>query len=186
MIDHIIDETKSFGDLGDMWWEDDIFDKYDTKETVEISKDILREIIQKDPFSGFKIPTEKVVSDNGDESSDNELIIEDVTDEENMTDDETDEKIEEIENTPAYGQRDEKNTVVSADKRPRIKLSTDYDRKVKVANKIKNKYRRKVLRNKKPDKNLIEKRKKTSQDWLKTAGYLNTEDQNSINYLCSS
>ena len=59
MIDHIIDETKSFGDLGDMWWEDDIFDKYDTKETVEISKDILREIIQKDPFSGFKIPTEK-------------------------------------------------------------------------------------------------------------------------------
>ena len=149
MIDHIIDETKSFGDLGDMWWEDDIFDKYDTKETVEISKDILREIIQKDPFSGFKIPTEKVVSDNGDESSDNELIIEDVTEEENMTDDETDEKIEEIENTPAYGQRDEKNTVVSADKRPRIKLSTDYDRKVKVANKIKSKYRRKVLRNKK-------------------------------------
>ena len=66
-----------------------------------------------------------------------------------MTDDETDEKIEEIENTPAYGQRDEKNTVVSADKRPRIKLSTDYDRKVKVANKIKSKYRRKVLRNKK-------------------------------------
>ena len=185
LIDHIIDE-KLFDDLDDMWWEDDLFYKNDTKETVEISKDILKEISQKDPFIDFKIPTEQVISDifdNGNESSNNEVIIEDVTDEENATDEEADDEIEEIETTSAYVLWDPKTTSVLADKRPRIKLSTDYDRKVKVANKIKNKYRRKVLRNKKPDKNLIEKRKKTSQDWLKTAGYLNTEDQNSINYI---
>ena len=37
--------------------------------------------------------------------------------------------------------------------------------------------------NKKPNIDLIEKRNKTSQDWLKTAAYLDTENQNSINYI---
>ena len=70
-----------------------------------------------------------------------------------MTDNETeDDKTEEIETTAAYVQWDLKNTAVSADKRPRIKLSTDYNRKIKVANKIKNKYKKKVIGNKNPIK----------------------------------
>ena len=185
LIDQIIDK-KLLDNLDDMWWDDDLFHKNDNKETVEISKDILKGISQKDPFIDFKIPTEQVVSDIFDddgELSDNEVIVEDVTDEKNATDDKTDDEIEEIETIPAYVPWDAKDTAVSADKRPRIKLSTDYDRKFKFANKIKNKYRRKVLGKKNPDKDLIENHTKSSQDWLKTGGYLDTEDQNSINYI---
>ena len=40
-----------------------------------------------------------------------------------------------------------------------------------------------MLGKKKFNKNLTDKRKKTSQDWLKTAGYLDTGDQKSINYI---
>ena len=115
-----------------MWWENDLFDRNNAKETVKIS--------QKDPFIDFKIPTEQAVSDifdNGNESSDNEVIIKDVTDEENVTDDEIDDEPEKIETTPAYAQWDPKNTTVSASKRLRIKLSKDYHRKVKVPNKNK-------------------------------------------------
>ena len=123
-----------------MWWENDLFDKNNIKETVEISKDILNEISQKDPFIDFKLRTEEAVSDifdDGNESSDNEVIIKDVTDEENVTDDKIDDETEEIETTPAYAQWDPKNTTVSASKRLRIKLSKDYHRKVKVPNKNK-------------------------------------------------
>ena len=108
MIDHIIDE-KLFDNLDDMWWNDDLFNKSDTKETVEISKDILKGISQKEPFIYSKIPKEQVVSDifdDDDKLSDNEVIVEDVTDEKNVTDDETDDEIEEIETTPAYVQWD--------------------------------------------------------------------------------
>ena len=40
-----------------------------------------------------------------------------------------------------------------------------------------------MLGKKNPDKDLIEKHTKSSQDWLKTGGYLDTEDQDSINYI---
>ena len=40
-----------------------------------------------------------------------------------------------------------------------------------------------MLEKKKLDKNLLDKRIKTSQDWLKAAGYLDTDDQKSINYI---
>ena len=72
---------------------------------------------------------------------------------------------------------------MSADKRPRVKLSTDCNRKLKVANKIKNEYRKKVLGIRKRGLDLTEKRKKISQDWLKNAGYLDTENQEWINYI---
>ena len=62
LIDQIIDK-KLLDNLDDMWWDDDLFHKNDNKETVEISKDILKGISQKDPFIDFKIPTEQVVSD---------------------------------------------------------------------------------------------------------------------------
>ena len=191
LIDDVIDEKNPFQNLGteDIWIEDDLFDKNDGKETIEISKDILKDISKNDPFLDFTVPTELVMSDIFDDTTDEELtddevIVEDVTDDDVTDNDLSDsEEPEEIITTPAYVQWDPKNTEVSTDKRPRIFLSTDYNRKVKVANKIKNKHRKKILEKKKLDKNLLDKRKKTSQDWLKAAGYLDTDDQKSINYI---
>ena len=191
LIDDVIDEKNPFQNLGteDIWIEDDLFDKNEGKETFEISKDILKDISKNDPFLDFTVPTELVISDIFDDTTDEELtddevIVEDVTDDDVTDNDLSDsEEPEEIITTPAYVQWDPKNTEVSTDKRPRIFLSTDYNRKVKVANKIKNKHRKKILEKKKLDKNLLDKRKKTSQDWLKAAGYLDTDDQKSINYI---
>ena len=46
LVDDVIDESNQFQNLEieDIWVEDDIFDKYDSKETIEISKDILKDI----------------------------------------------------------------------------------------------------------------------------------------------
>ena len=50
---------------------------------------------------------------------------------------------------------------------PTYKLSTDYEKKVRAANKIKNKYLRKKVGQRKHVN-------KISAEWLKTAGYLDT------------
>ena len=55
---------------------------------------------------------------------------------------------------------------------PVFKLLTDYNRKVKVANKIKNKYQKKIIGQKNSNK--------ISAEWLKTAGYLDTKDQDKM------
>ena len=57
-----------------------------------------------------------------------------------------------------------------------IKLSTNYSKKIKAANKIKNKYLRKKIRQR-------EKSNEISADWLKATGSLNTKDQDKINYI---
>ena len=55
---------------------------------------------------------------------------------------------------------------------------------VRPANKIKNKYNKKILGKKKFEKESVnDKRKKTSSDWLKTAKYLDTKDQDAINHI---
>ena len=56
------------------------------------------------------------------------------------------------------------------------KTSTDYNKKVKAANKIKNKYLSKKIGQR-------NKSNKISAEWLKTAGYLDTKDQDKINYM---
>ena len=85
-----------------------------------------------------------------------------------------DPKIVEINTTSAWDQ----NKSGIAKPGPIIKLSTDHDRKVKAAKKIKNKY---LKKKKKIGK--INTQNKASKDWLKTAGYLDTEDQDKINYI---
>ena len=52
LVDDVIDESKPFQNLGteDIWIEDDILDKNDSKETIEISKNILKDIIKLIPF----------------------------------------------------------------------------------------------------------------------------------------
>ena len=78
----------------------------------------------------------------------------------------------EIDTTSAWDQ----NKTEIAKPGPIIKLSTDYDRKVKAAKKIKNKYFKKKI-------GQINTKNKASKDWLKAAGYLDTKDQDKINYI---
>ena len=59
---------------------------------------------------------------------------------------------------------------------PIIKLSTDFDKKVKAAKKIKNKYLKKKIGQKNTQN-------KISKDWLKKAVYLDTKDQDKINCM---
>ena len=64
--------------------------------------------------------------------------------------------------------RPKKTTVADASV-PRVKLSTDFNKKVKAANKVKKKYQRKTIGNR-------NKKNSASKEWLKTAGYLDTKD----------
>ena len=50
-----------------------------------------------------------------------------------------------------------------------VKLSTDFNKKVKAVNKIKKKYQRKTIGNR-------NKKNSASKESLKTAGYLDTKD----------
>ena len=59
---------------------------------------------------------------------------------------------------------------------PIIKLSTDYNREVKAAKKIKSKYLKKKI-------GQINTQNKASKDWLKAAGFLDTKDQDKINCI---
>ena len=84
--------------------------------------------------------------------------------------------VEEIDATSAWDQKKNKKKTTINKPGPVLKLSTDYYRKVKVANKMKNKYRKKIIGQK-------NKSKKISAEWLKAAGYLDTKDQDKINYI---
>ena len=151
LIDHVIDKSNPFQNLGteDIWMEDDIFDKNDSKKTIEISKDILKDINKNGPFLDFNVITEEIISELFDDVdfTNNEVTIEDVTDDEIVSDGvlSADEDTEEISTVPATAQWDPKKPAVSADTRPRTYLSTNYSSAIRVANKIKNKYKKKIL-----------------------------------------
>ena len=195
LVDDIIDKSNPFQNLGteDIWIEDDLFDKNDNKETIEISKDILKDVNKNDPFLDFSVPTEQIISDIFDDAdlTDDEVTIENVTDDETVSekviiasDDDlnTDEDTEEISAVPAVVQWYPKKTTVSANARPRTYLPTNYGSASRAENKIKNKYKKKILGKKEFEKDPVNnKRKKSSTDWLKTAGYLDTKDQDAIN-----
>ena len=132
LIDDVIDESNPFQNLGteDIWIEDDIFDKNDTKETIEISKVILKDTNKNDPFLDFNVLTEQIISEIFDDVNftDDEVTIEDVTDNKIVSDGvlSTDEDTEEISAVPQTVQWDPEKTTVSADTRPRTYLSTNY------------------------------------------------------------
>ena len=67
-------------------------------------------------------------------------------------------------------------------------ILTRYNSAVKAPNKIKNKYRKKIIGKK--NKDIFKKEsdddnkfKEISTDWLKSAGYLDTKDQDVISYI---
>ena len=190
LTDDVIDKSNPFQNLGteDIWIEDDIFDKNNSKETIEISKDILKDINKNDPFLDFNILTEEIISEIFDDVdfTVDEVTIEDIIDDEIVNDGvlSADEDTEEISAVPATFQWDPKKTTVSADTRPRTYLSTNYSSAIRATNKIKNKYKKKILRKKKFKKDSVdEKRKKNSADWLKIVGYLDTKEQDAIDYI---
>ena len=82
LIDHVIDKSNPFQNLGteDIWIEDDIFVKNDSKKTIEISKDILKDINKNDPFLDFNVITEEIISElfDGVDFTENEVRIEEV------------------------------------------------------------------------------------------------------------
>ena len=82
LIDDVIDKSNPFQNLRteDIWIEDDIFDKNDSKKTIEISKDILKDINKNDPFLDFNVITEEIISELFDDVdfTENEVRIEDV------------------------------------------------------------------------------------------------------------
>ena len=85
---------------------------------------------------------------------------------------ESDNEIIEIDKTNAWDSK--KTSVAKPDEI--FKLSADYNRKLKAANKIKNKIFKKKIGQQ-------HKSNKISKDWLKTARYLDTKDQDKINYI---
>ena len=70
----------------------------------------------------------------------------------------------------------DENKAEVAEPRPIYKISTDFNRKLKATNKIKKKYSKKKI-GQRNTKN------KVSAEWLKTAGFLDTRDQDKINYI---
>ena len=201
LVDDVIYESNPFQNLGteDIWIEDDMFDKNYDKEAIDISKDVLKDINKKDPFLDYSIPTDQIISDIFDDVdlTDDEVTIENITDDETVSekvavasddDSSNDEDTEEISAVPAVVQWNPKKATVSANTRPRTYLSTNYSSAARVANKIKNKYEKKTLGKKKFEKDSVNnKRKKTSTDWLKTAGYLDTKDQDQDKlHFCTS
>ena len=77
-----------------------------------------------------------------------------------------------------------KKKEVPTDKKPRVYLSTNYSSAIRAAGKIKNKYKKKTIGKKKFEKDSnSDENKKTSSDWLKSAGYLDTTDQKAINHI---
>ena len=82
LIDDVIDKSNPFQNLRteDIWIEDDIFDKNDSKKTIEISKDILKDINKNDPFLDFNVLTEEIISELFDDVdfTEDEVRIEDV------------------------------------------------------------------------------------------------------------
>ena len=171
-VKSVIDDKDPFNNFDDFWWEDDLFNNRDSQETVEASKNILDEIqdISANILKNIRPVDNRTVQELID---DDFILIDDRAKQELEDDDynelESETEIEEI------SLWDPKQMTIS-NPGPIIKLSTDYNKKVKAANKIKNKYLRKKIGQR-------NKSNKISAEWLKTAGYLDTKDQDKINYM---
>ena len=174
----IVDNKNLFSTFDDFWWEDDMFNDRDSIATVDASKNILNDIkdISENILNNLwpvNNRTEQEVAD------DQNITIDDRTQQElkdndyiSFESDAEDSDIEEIDTTSALDQ----NKTSIGRPGPIIKFSTDYNRKIKAANKIKNKYFKKNIGQRNKKNNVLTK-------WLKFAGYLDTKDQDKLNYI---
>ena len=152
--------------------------KGDSPKTIDASKDILSEI--QEISDNFLRNLRPVDNRTEEEKIDDQFIpIDDRTQQEPKDDDyfslesekESDIEIENIDTTNAWDPK----KPTAAKPGAVMNLSTDYIKK-KVANKINKKYLRKKIGQR-------EKSNKISADWLKATGYLDTKDQDKINYI---
>ena len=171
LVDDVIVEDNPFQDLltEDLWMEDYIFDR-DNQDIADVSKDILKGIKESDPYLDLNIPTEAIIEDLL-EPSNNEPL--------------DDEEPEVILAEPAVPQPEitiPDTNNVSIDSSPQKSekyITTQLNNVVKAANKIKEKYKKQQ----KKSIGQLNKKNNTSANWLKAAGYLDTKDQDSIQYI---
>ena len=177
-IESVVDDANPFSTFDDFWWKDEMFSERDSVQTVDASKDILEEINE---MSDNIIRNLRPVDTRteAEKIEDQYIPIDNRTHQELEDDDylsfeseSEDIEIENIDTTSAWD--DNKSTAAKPGQI--FKLSTDYNKKIRAANKIKNKYLKKKIGQR-------EKSNKISTEWLKTASYLDTKDQNKMNYI---
>ena len=175
-IESVVDDTNPFSTFDDFWQEDEIYSERDSVPTVEASKNILEDINE---MSDNILRNLRPVDTRTEQEiiEDQHISIDDGTQQELEDGDYLsfeieDIKIENIDTTSAWDQK--KSTAAKPGQI--FKLSTDFNKKIREANQIKNKYLKKKIGQR-------EKSNKISAEWLKTAGYLDTKDQDKINYI---
>ena len=186
-METIIDDVLNpFNNFDDFWWEEDVFSTNDSPKTVEVSKDILSEIqeISDNILRNLRLVDNRTEQEKIDDQfilthnrtqqeleGDKYLSLESDVEIENIDtkleeDEESDIETENIDTTNAWDPKKPTTAKPGAV----INLSTDYNKKIKAENKMKNKYlRKKVVQR--------EKSNKISADWLKA------KEQDKINYI---
>ena len=144
------DMTKDPIPTNEYWWEEDIFSKNDKQPTIDITKTIVDDI--KQPTNDIlKSVDTQALSDNiwrNLKPLDNRTLQQLIGDDFIPIDDRTPQQREDDDNISLAEDEDLINTTSSWDEnkteiiepRPVYKIFTDYNKTVKAANKIKNKY----------------------------------------------
>ena len=132
-IEDVMDERNPFNNFDNSWWEDDLFNNRDSKETVEVSKNILDNIkdISNNILKSIRLTDNRTIE----ELVDDDFIEIDNRAQQELEDNdyiELESPVEEIDLTTAW---DPKKTTVADASVPQVKLSTDFNKKVKAANK---------------------------------------------------
>ena len=178
-IESVIEDDKNpFSTFDNFWWEDEMFSEKDSVPTIDASKDILEEI--NEMSENVLRNLRPVDARTEPEKIEDQFIPTDDRTQQELEDDDylsfesesEDIEVENIDTTAAWD--DNKST--AAKPGAIFKLSTDYNKKIRAANKIKNKYLKKKIGQR-------QKSNKISAEWLKTAGYQDTKDQDEINYM---
>ena len=181
-IDAVTNKSNPFNSVDDLWSDDELFNKRDSKETIETSKNILDQV---NKISDNILKNTQPI-DNGtlQELIDDHFIAIDDRTQQELEDDDCIELESDEEPTDAQididltSDWDSEQTTVADPRIPIVKNLTDINRKLTFAKKIKDKYQRKKIW-----KRNNNKKNNVSAEWLKKAGYLDTKDQDKINYI---
>ena len=152
--------------------KDDDYLSFESENEAEVNKVTIEDDFDIDDFN--KKTYQPVDNRTTQEIIDDQFIPTDDRMQQELEDDDylSFESENEIDTTSAW---DNNKTTVSKPG-PIYKLSTDYNKKIRAVEKIKDEYVKKRIGRR-------EKSNKISGDWLKTAGYLDTKDQDKINYI---
>ena len=181
-IDAVTNENNPFNSVDDLLWEDELFNKRDSKETIETSKNILDQVNK--ISDNILKNMQPIDNETLQELIDDDFIPIDVRTQQELEDDDYIELESDEEPTDAQididltSDWDSKQTTVADLRIPIAKNLTDINRKLTFTKKIKDKYQRKKI-----GKRNNNKKNNVSAEWLKKAGYLDAKDQDKINYI---